>query len=545
MKKRAGIILSSAVVAMALAPAAHAGWFQDIVTAVTKPIEDAVEFVTNIVEDVNEDLPSVIEDVTAVVTNPVESVNYALGLSSSIPVEINYEPISVNLIQNGSFEDGTSHWGGFGQKWSVNNTENQQGSSAAKFTTAGGKVYLKQAVALDAHADYEISACLKSESESVGPFLVSVLGINIEGGNGWGSMFLSTNDDTWRCFSGTFNSGTKTSTEVRVWGNSTFVGTGYVDNVVLRKTAALNGCDNITQIQASNPKNTEGKTTYPLVMVHGLSGFDNLMGVDYWYQIPKAMAEVGATVYVTQQSSVNSSVVRGDQLLSKIRCIIAMEDVEKVNLIGHSQGALDSRYVAGEAPELVASVTSVQGVNFGANFTRIYDMPFVDPDNAITQFFLSLGAAGARSLALWTGAAHYEQDGDALDSPESGTVMGDSTFNDKYPGGIGEYCKKDGDKVHNGIHYYSWGGTASFTNIFDPFTLLTSTLHNTWSLPYGEQSDGLVPRCSTHLGEVIKDNYYLDHIDGINHMLGLKGWRSPNPPSLYRMQAERLKDAGL
>ncbi len=148
------------------------------------------------------------------------------------------EPTSVNLIQNGSFEDGTSHWGGFGQKWFVTDAENQQGANAAKFTTAGGKVYLKQAVALDAHADYEISACLKSESESVGPFLVSVLGINIEGGNGWGSMFLSTNDDTWRCFSGTFNSGTKTSTEVRVWGNSTFVGTGYVDNVILKKVSA-------------------------------------------------------------------------------------------------------------------------------------------------------------------------------------------------------------------------------------------------------------------------------------------------------------------
>ncbi|NRA22884.1 MAG: alpha-L-fucosidase, partial [Oleispira sp.] len=163
-----------------------------------------------------EESPKPVELVTSLVKPVVTLVE---NLISLIPKTDRSKLVTTksaqNLIKNGSFEDGTSHWGGFGQKWLVTDAENQQGSSAAKFTTAGGKVYLKQAVALDAHADYEISACLKSESESVGPFLVSVLDIPIEGGNGWGQFFLSSNDDTWRCFSGTFNSGNKTSTEVR------------------------------------------------------------------------------------------------------------------------------------------------------------------------------------------------------------------------------------------------------------------------------------------------------------------------------------------
>lgn len=306
-----------------------------------------------------------------------------------------------------------------------------------------------------------------------------------------------------------------------------------------------NTCDNITLIKSSNPISNQTKTKYPIVLAHGWFGFDNLLGVDYWYQIPKAMAEGGATVYVTQQSAMNGTIVRGDQLLNKIRCILAMEGAEKVNLIGHSQGVLDSRYVAAEAPELIASVTGVQGPNYGVNFSRMYETLNIDQNHILIQSLLRLGEGAATFIDLFSGAPDYPQDGNALISPESGGLIGDSTFNDKYPGGIGEYCAKDGDEVHNGIHYYSWGSTAHFTNYFDPFSYLDGTLHALWSAPWDEKSDGLVSRCSSHLGKVIKDNYYLDHFDGVNQLLGLKSYRSPNPPSLYRLQAERLKDAGL
>lgn len=320
---------------------------------------------------------------------------------------------------------------------------------------------------------------------------------------------------------------------------------GLTPSIPSTEEDVVSGCDNITRIKSTNPKNNKTKTKYPIVMAHGWFGFDNLLGVDYWYQIPKAMAEGGATIYVTQQSAMNGTIVRGDQLLTKIRCILAMEGAEKVNLIGHSQGAMDSRYVAGEAPELIASVTSVQGINHGVNFSRMYDTLNIDQDHILVQSLLRLGEGVSATIDLWSGAGHYEQNGNALISPESGGLMGDSTFNDKYPGGIGEYCGKEGDAIHNGIHYYSWGGTASFTNFFDPFSYAMKTLDTLWSAPWGEKGDGLVSRCSSHLGKVIKDNYYLDHFDGVNQLLGLKSWMSPNPPSLYRRQAKRLKRAGL
>ncbi|VEB43459.1 Lactonizing lipase precursor [Chromobacterium violaceum] len=66
------------------------------------------------------------------------------------------------------------------------------------------------------------------------------------------------------------------------------------------------------------------------------------------------MAEVSAT---------GSNETRGEQLLQQVRRILAITGAQKVNLIGHSQGAPTARYVAGVRPDLVASVTTVGGVN--------------------------------------------------------------------------------------------------------------------------------------------------------------------------------------
>ena len=40
------------------------------------------------------------------------------------------------------------------------------------------------------------------------------------------------------------------------------------------------------------------QTRYPIVLVHGLFGFDSFLGVDYFYGIPSALRRDGARVYV-------------------------------------------------------------------------------------------------------------------------------------------------------------------------------------------------------------------------------------------------------
>ena len=98
-----------------------------------------------------------------------------------------------------------------------------------------------------------------------------------------------------------------------------------------------------------------------------MAGFDELFGVyEYWFGIPDALRDGGATVFVTEVSQLNSTEARGEQLIDQIEQIVAITGKPKVNLIGHSHGGLDVRYVAAVRPDLVASVTSVGSPHKGA-----------------------------------------------------------------------------------------------------------------------------------------------------------------------------------
>ena len=107
-------------------------------------------------------------------------------------------------------------------------------------------------------------------------------------------------------------------------------------------------------------------TRYPLVMVPGLLGFVRVVVYPYWFGIVSRLRQGGAKVFPVRVSAVNSTEVCGEQLLQQIERILRETGAAKVNLIGHSQGALTSRYAAAKRPDLVASVTSVAGPNHGS-----------------------------------------------------------------------------------------------------------------------------------------------------------------------------------
>ena len=134
------------------------------------------------------------------------------------------------------------------------------------------------------------------------------------------------------------------------------------------------------------------QTRYPIVLVHGLFGFDSALGIDYFYGIPDALRQGGAKVYVAQVSAANSTEVRGEQLLAQVNTILAITGAAKVNLVGHSHGGPTARYVAGVAPGKVASVTSVGGVNRGSRVADI--MRGVAPAGSVSETIAN-GAASA------------------------------------------------------------------------------------------------------------------------------------------------------
>lgn len=281
------------------------------------------------------------------------------------------------------------------------------------------------------------------------------------------------------------------------------------------------------------------KTKYPIVLAHGLMGFDELLGVDYFYRIPSNLSKDGALVFVTSVSSLNSSEHRGEQLLQQVEQIIALTGAHKVNLIGHSQGAQSIRYVASIRPDLVASATSVGGVNFGspvADLVRKGMMPGSNLEGTAEAAFNAFGSL----IALLSGDSQLPQD--AIGALDSLTTQGALAFNQKYPEGLPSSPCEQGEMLgENGVYYFSWSGTRTVTNIFDPSDAALALT----SLIIPGDDDGLVSRCSSHLGYVLKDNYRMNHLDQVNQMLGFHHLFETDPLTVYRQHANRLKNMGL
>ena len=279
------------------------------------------------------------------------------------------------------------------------------------------------------------------------------------------------------------------------------------------------------------------KTKYPIVLAHGMAGFDSLFGVlDYWYGIEGALEDGGATVFVTEVSQFNTTQARGEQLLAQVQQILAITGKSKVNLIGHSHGGLDVRYVAAVRPDLVASVTSVGSPHEGAalaDYLRANVSGGSFTESVLAFFANSLGTV----LALLTGSSNPQ---DAVAALDSLTSAGLASFNAAYPQGVPTTSCGSGASSVGGVRYYSWSGTGLLTNLLDvsdaPLALT--------SLVYPESNDGLVGRCSSHLGQVIRDNYFQNHLDEVNQILGLVSIFESSPTSIFRAHANRLKTAG-
>jgi triacylglycerol lipase len=105
---------------------------------------------------------------------------------------------------------------------------------------------------------------------------------------------------------------------------------------------------------------------YPIILAHGLFGFTNIGPLDYFYGIAPVLEAQGRTVIATSVDPVQSSVVRGQQLVTQIEQIRAQTGAAKVVIIGHSQGGLDARWAATNDPDAVAAVITVATPHLGS-----------------------------------------------------------------------------------------------------------------------------------------------------------------------------------
>ena len=274
------------------------------------------------------------------------------------------------------------------------------------------------------------------------------------------------------------------------------------------------------------------QTKYPIVLVHGLFGFDRIGPVEYWYGIPSALRSGGAKVYTTSVSAANSTEVRGEQLLSQVRQILAATGAAKVNLIGHSHGGPTSRYVASVRPDLVASVSSVAGVNKGS---KVADILL----GLVPGVSTTLVKAAGSLMTFRSGGSGLPQNGQA--ALQSLSTAGTAAFNARHPQALPTTACGEGAPVVNGVHYFSWSGARNWTHAFDaldPIFVLTGAA-------FGEKNDGLVTSCKSHLGRTIRDDYGMNHADEVNQLIGIVNLFETSPVTVFRQQANRLQALGL
>jgi triacylglycerol lipase len=281
------------------------------------------------------------------------------------------------------------------------------------------------------------------------------------------------------------------------------------------------------------------QTQYPIVLVHGLFGFDNIGPVEYFYGIPSALRSGGAVVYTPAVSATNSTEVRGEQLLLEVKKIVAATGKSKVNLMGHSHGGPTIRYVASVRPDLVASATSIAGVHKGSPVADIL-LKVAPPGGLPNDVIVSVAKGLATVISYLSGSPNLPQN--ALAAAQSLSTAGSLKFNAAHPEGIPTTACGEGAYSVKGVSYFSWSGGKSWTNALD---VLDPALALTGLAFAGAKNDGLVGSCASHLGRVIRDDYGMTHLDEVNQLVGIVNLFETSPVTVFRQHANRLQGMGL
>ncbi|MBX9912690.1 MAG: triacylglycerol lipase [Pseudomonadaceae bacterium] len=296
--------------------------------------------------------------------------------------------------------------------------------------------------------------------------------------------------------------------------------------------------------QTSQAATTQSQTKNPIVLVPGIFAFDSIATIDYWYKIPAALQSQGATVYVPKINAFDSSVKRGEALIAQLDNIRATSGgkITKFNLMGHSQGGITVRYVMNTRPDLVASVTTMHTPHKGTKIAD-YVTGLLPPQTLVGVAFNTFANTIGDIVNLLSNNTKSPADIRAMLTEF--TAPGSAANNKTYPIGIPTTACGGGAETAsiggNSIRMYSWSGTGKLTNALD----ISDPLFNISRLAVPEENDGITGKCSSHFGKVLKDDYFMNHLDATNQIFGAVSLFETNPITLFQSHASRLKSLSL
>ncbi|GHV61999.1 hypothetical protein AGMMS49587_07610 [Spirochaetia bacterium] len=107
--------------------------------------------------------------------------------------------------------------------------------------------------------------------------------------------------------------------------------------------------------------------------MHGLVAHDKEEDTDNWGRIPDALREDGVDLYFGNTEGMGSYESNAAILKSAIEEILLKTNKEKVNIIGHSKGGLDARYLIWRynLGDKVASLTMISTPHHGWEFADL------------------------------------------------------------------------------------------------------------------------------------------------------------------------------
>ena len=259
-------------------------------------------------------------------------------------------------------------------------------------------------------------------------------------------------------------------------------------------------------------------TKYPIILVHGVLVKD-YKRFKAFGKIEKVLNDAGYIVYTSKTDGFGTTETNGVQLQKQIYEVMKIHNVDKVNLIGHSKGGLDSRYVVENLGmgKHVASITTVCTPHKGSPVASILlKMP---------KFMKKIIS---KTINFWS-----KKSGDEF--PNSLAVCEELKLSDD------DFTKLLPFNVTDEVYCQSY--SASMNKSYDDFLL---TVPHLFSVKYENKlSDGLVSKDSMIFGDYKGDavNESMSHAQIIDFMVNKK--KKEKVYGFYLQICEDLKNKGL